>query len=337
MTIATLTKHNDSLSRIPRGEIETYLRGIVQRCDVSTAPTERANIKETSAEDIFSLLTKREYCYLSKTRARRYMPDILDRLRPAISAGELVTFYYDIGGGYHASIRPGDDALVFRAGLAELFILSQVAGFCTDVRQLYAPGARFLLVVDNLCAALVNDIPVSMTLDYCSSLRGLIDELGLGNSIELLVESENFSLDDYESKLLQVTASRSSVAADPSPQDIDNVSRFLGRPCSKEEAMQRIQRYKDVIGVSENALNSIIDGVHMTQRASPNTLAFRPFPGGDSRVQAGEVALSRSSKGNLRPFLLTSRNASDYACETLTAAGLLPSTIEHITYAEKVE
>ena len=336
MTIAPLSKHNTSLPNVPVSEIETYLSSIVHRCNVPIASTNDSNNQDVTPEEIFRVLTKREYCYLSKSKASRYKDEILARLTESLSGGDVLPFYYDIGGGYHASICPGNDNLVFRAELAELFILSQVSGFCSDVAQLYAPGARFILVVDNLCAALVNDIPVASTLGFCASLRQMIDELGLNDHVNLLVESEQFALSEYESRLQAKVDCRSSFVAEPSAQEIENVSRFLGRPCDKAEAIQRIQRYKDVTEISEASLNSVIRGVRMTQRASDTTIGFRPFPGGDSRVQAGEVALSKNSKGKVHPFLLTSRNARTYVCQQLAATRVLPSTVDHITYAEKI-
>jgi hypothetical protein len=74
----------------------------------------------------------------------------------------------------------------------------------------------------------------------------------------------------------------------------------------------------------------------MTQRATGGTLGFRPFPGGDSRTQVGEVAISPNEKGALRPILLTSRNVGRFRCTQRQYPGLLPATIRYVTYAEPI-
>jgi len=122
-----------------------------------------------------------------------YREPVLELLAASVRRREPLGFYYDIGGGYHASIRPGSEAVSFDVGLAELFVLSQAAKFAARVSRLYPVGVRFTLVVDNLCALLVNDIPVARTLGYCAALRELIRSVGLNPLIDVLVESEHFS------------------------------------------------------------------------------------------------------------------------------------------------
>jgi len=46
----------------------------------------------------------------------------------------------------------------------------------------------------------------------------------------------------------------------------------------------------------------------MTQRATPQTFPFRPYPGGDSRIQCGELALFVNEEGNCKPALVTTDN-----------------------------
>lgn len=88
--------------------------------------------------------------------------------------------------------------------------------------------------------------------------------------------------------------------------------------------------------MTANLFSSIIEDVQITQRATPTKLGFRPFPGGDSRTQCGEVVLTRTVKGKLRPLLLTSRNAGGFSLKRLEYPDLLPAIIPHITYAEHV-
>jgi hypothetical protein len=91
--------------------------------------------------------------------------------------------------------------------------------------------------------------------------------------------------------------------------------------------------YSEVTTASEKLLNTLIDSVHMTQRASATTICFRPFPGGDSRIQAGEVVLLADGAKKVRPILLTSRNIQEYSWHRDMPFACLPRSIPHVTYA----
>src|SRR4029453_3581910 len=122
-------------------------------------------------ERIFQSRTSREYCYLSSTRVAPYRAEILGFISKSVEKLEPIRFYFDIGGGYHATLEPGVAKLCFDVGLAELMILRQIRSFVSKVSQLYAPGAVFTLVIDNMCAALINDIPLEHTKGYVQKLR----------------------------------------------------------------------------------------------------------------------------------------------------------------------
>jgi hypothetical protein len=284
-----------------------------------------------TADAVFDLLTDRDYCYLSKSRAALYRPSAVACIESAILKGEPIDISYDLGAGYHASIEPGTREPSFEVGLGELFVLRQIASFARQVRSSYPPGVRFHIVIDNLCALLVNDIPVAKTEAYCARFRELIELTVTSGMVGLIVESEQFSVADFRGL-------GKGLAADVSALDArahDNVARFLGRRCSMSEASARLLRYHDVIARSERLLNQVIRGIHMTQRATPDTMCFRPFPGADSRIQCGEVALGRNVKGRLCPFLLTSQNVAAYRCQRALFPGILPPVIGEITYAER--
>jgi hypothetical protein len=283
---------------------------------------------------VFSILTSREFCYLGRTRTEPYREQVERTLAQHVARGEPVRFYYDLGAGYHASIDPHTSGLVFNVGFSELCVLAQVASFCTCVGEVYAPGAVFVLAIDNVCGLVTNDIPLEQSEAYCAELRALIDQTGLGGSVTVLVESEAFAAADYA--LDRERLERDMAGLSPSPVDIDNVSRFLGRECDAMEAAERMARYRQAGELTEQRLEGVVRGVRMTQRATGGTLGFRPYPGGDSRTQVGELALSPGTKG-LRPVLLTSRNAARFRCTRLTFPDLLPGAVRYITYAEPVE
>lgn len=271
-------------------------------------------------EQIFDILTCREFCYLSKSKVAPYRPEVLRQIRLSIERGVAIPFYLDLGGGYHASLVEGGAGLCFEPGLGELMVLQQAARFRARVREVYGPGIQFTIVIDNLCALLVNDIPVGPTERYCASLRRMIEAAGVEAWAGLLVESENFTPDQYPAEG-QIAATARPVTAN----EHGNVERFLGRPCSPAEASLRVARYAQIGACSEHLLGTLIDGVHMTQRASSTTLCFRAFPGSDCRIQAGEVALQivqQAGVPSLKPFLLTSRNAREHDCSEV----LIPTT-----------
>jgi hypothetical protein len=263
----------------------------------------------------------------------RYKEEVIASLQRRITSGGAFRFFYDIGPGYHATTRPDVLPLRFDVGLSELLILAQVNELCRRIGELYSPGARFWLIIDNLCALRTNDIPLERTEAYVNQLRQMIHETGAWRKVSLIVESEMFDLQEYDHLLAAIEPS-SPVAA-PSPEAVDNVTRFLGRSCTAAEAALRMERYRCTSMVTDGLMDNLVKGVHMTQRATGATLGFRPFPGGDQRTQVGELVLSRGSNGRLRPVLITTRNVDSYACVNLALPDVLPPSISHVVYAEQ--
>ena len=287
------------------------------------------------AARVFDVLTSRDFCYLGKARAATYREDALAWFTKAIDRSEPIHLFYDIGGGYHASVRPGEDELVFEVGLAELLVLRQVADFASAVGRFYGGGARFTLVIDNMCALLVNDIPLAKTRRYCAELRELIRSLGIERLVDVLVESEHISVADFERE--RAASRDAGNAAALTSKQYENVGRFLGRSCDEGEALERLRRYREVVDASERLLTPLIHGAHLTQRATATTLCFRPFRGGDSRIQCGLVALTRNSHGTLHPKLLTTSNVAEFELHRHHLPGLLPAPVGCVTYAVPVD
>ncbi|WP_405234356.1 hypothetical protein [Lentisalinibacter salinarum] len=314
-------------------EIEAYISDVVE--GLQSAPGTPAGVVsdgEALANEVFSVLTSRRFCYLSRKRVECYRQQVVTSLVRRIALGEPFRFFYDIGPGYHATTRPGELPLRFDVGLSELLILAQVHDLCHRIGELYPPGGKFWFVVDNLCALRTNDVPLTNTELYVTRMRELIKTTKMTDMVELIVESEAFDLEEYDS-LLAGIASRAPMSH-PSPGAVDNVSRFLGRPCTDEEAASRIELYSRTSAVTDQLVDRLIRDVHMTQRATGATLGFRPFAGGDQRTQAGELVLTRSAKGRLKPLLLTSRNVDSYDCVRFGLTNVLPSPIPYVSYAE---
>jgi hypothetical protein len=286
---------------------------------------------QATAEAAFAILTHRDFTYLSKSRASLYQASILHHLAEDASAGRPLRFYYDLGGGYHAGINSSCRELSFSPGLGELFALRQITLFDRKVRSIYAPGTSFFLVIDNVCALLVNAIPLHQTLSYCAELRNLIRQLDLDKHVDLLVESEHFCPEDYRVDTTSVPISL------PSPDVVENVSRFLGRDCGVSEAMDRIARYQVVSDETEKKLRSLIHGVRMTQRATPSTFGFRAFPGGDSRIQSGDVILIYHHNGRIEPRLVTSQSHLSGNIRHIDVSDLLPLPNSRVGYVVLIE
>jgi hypothetical protein len=252
----------------------------------------------------------------------------------AIRRGDPLHLFYDIGGGYHASVRPGEEDLTFEVGLAELLVLHQVTDFARRVEAFYAGGVKFSLVIDNMCAYLVNDIPVAKTRRYCDALRELIRSLGIDRLIDVLLESEHVSVADFQRERSRGSNPRDTIAL--TSKQYENVRRFLGRSCDEGEACERVRRYHEVIDASERLLAPLIHGVHLTQRATGTTLCFRPFRGGDSRIQCGLVVLTQNNCGKLHAKLLTTSNLAEFDLHEHCFPDLLPAAISSVTFAETI-
>jgi hypothetical protein len=287
------------------------------------------------ANDVYRVITSRRFGHLGRRKSEPYRPSFEAALRDAIRHRRHLPFFYDLGPGYHAGIEACNRDLIFDVGLSELLALHQVVSFCNEVSALYAPGARFSLVIDNLCGLYTNDIPVARTIGYVARLRELIRAVDAEDLVSVMVESELFTERDYSSLLSR--APQQPLDREVSAAEIDNVARFLGRDCSREEARARIERYARTSIVTERLLQPHINGVRLTQRASSRTLGFRAFPGGDQRTQSGSLALTPGRNGSLKPVLLTTNNSADYRRMDVDIRSVLPGPLQTATYAVPAE
>ena len=317
-----------------KSQLSSYMLTIMSSFtqNILDASPHDIDTKQTVA-DIFHIITGRNYSHLSRGKAGKYKDTIIQHIEQDVQSGKPATFFYDLGPGYHASLYPGQMDLSFEIGLSELFVLYQISEFSREVSEVYSNGAQFFIIIDNLCALATNDIPTEKTIQYCAQLRSLIEETGVQQNIQLLVESELFEENDYPRLELPVKTTSDQFLSE---EAIENVSRFVGRHCNMSEALARINIYGKASEVTENNLTSVVTGVRLTQRATENTLGFRSFPGGDSRVQAGEIAIAHNKKGKLRPILLTSRNIGEYDQYRFELPPGVPDSLQHLTYVKPV-
>ena len=265
---------------------------------------------DPSVSDVLDILCSRRFTHLSQTQSLPYRESMQGQLKADLSARRALRFCYDLGGGYHASLEADFTGLRFAPGLGELLALRQILGFSRAIERLYPPGVHFRLVIDNLCAWKANDIALEHTEGYLAQLQALINDLGLHERIEILAESRVINADLYQASFdrLQPPLRTGTVSI----SDRENVSRFVGHACTEEQTRCYLERYQHAQAISEPLLARHLDGIRLTQRASAQGFGFRSFPGGDARLQSGEVDLLICQGSRPKPMLLTTKNRQRY-------------------------
>ncbi|MBI2129783.1 L-tyrosine/L-tryptophan isonitrile synthase family protein [Candidatus Woesearchaeota archaeon] len=284
-------------------------------------------------EKAFSILTSREFCYLSKKLSEKYKSGIVKNISLAISQNKPIQFFYDVGGGYHASLDFHKPELCFDVGLGELLILYQIKKATDRIEEIYPIGCNFHLVIDNRCSQLANDVPVEKTEQYSANFRELIKEVGMNSVVDMMVESELFNIDQYD---IEHITREEIDSYKLTFKEHENVIRFLGYECSEKEAILRILTYQQLIQISESLLGSAtLEGVRLTQRSTNSTFCFRAFPGSDSRIQCGQVSIEYQDNTSVRPLLLTSTNFGDHNTHVVPFPRILPREVASIIISNK--
>ena len=334
MAMVELCSANQQSLGALRTDIGNYLRAVVG--DMRLRAPNQSVALPTSAvpTEIFRILTSQRYGYLGRRKSEPYRSIVEAHLAQHVASAQPLHFYFDLGPGYHAGISRLNRSLGFEVSLSELLALRQIVLFANEVRSVYFPGVHFFVVIDNLCGFYTNDIPLECSSRYVEDFRRLIRNVGAEDLVSLIVESELFSCEEYEAVLGSVEVQK-PIGIVPD-EVVDNVARFLGRDCTQREAALRIEQYRRTGITTETLMATRINGVRLTQRASPTTLGFRAFPGGDQRTQAGRLALTRNGNGNgkLRPTLITSRNSENYELLELNTYDLLPDPLHSVLYAD---
>ena len=271
-------------------------------------------------EYVLRLLGSRPFTHLSRRQAQQYLIRMHPLLSEQVQQEQPLSFFYDLGPGYHASIRADCVGLRFSPGLGELLAFRQISRFSRLVNIIYPAGVFFTLIIDDLCAWMTNDIPLELTRNYLDLMQDLIVSLGLERLVSIRSESAVCCADEYRHTFEQQVTYPKNVAA--SADQISNVSRFVGRLCTEDEVVARLARYQQALAVSNLVLKDHVTGIRMTQRASEECFGFRSFPGGDARLQSGEVMLVRELNETVRPVLVTNRNADYLAYRQLESAEL---------------
>ena len=312
---------NNFLPRPQAENVATYLAGLLEDFfEPDEAPGETTAALDQIVDGVLDLLCSRRFTHLSRSQSLPYRTAIRPLIRRNVIAGRPLRFDYDLGPGYHASVHEDFKGLCFLPGLGELLALRQIRLFSRAVKAIYKTGVYFQLVIDDLCAWVTNDVSLRKTRSYLDRLDVLITAVGMCSEVSVLAESDIISSALYMKMFEQQT--HVSPFGRASPSEINNVSRFLGRACSEALAAVHIARYQRAILASERVLANHLHGVRLTQRATQNSLGFRSFPGGDARIQTGEVALFQGAQNIPRPVLVTCNQYSKYQCWRVGMADL---------------
>jgi hypothetical protein len=313
--------------------LRQYLDALLGELNAPSAPTRTPIDLAALPDRVFETLVSREFCSLSLGRVAGSRDAVVASVARALRRSEPIHFYYGLGGGYATSFRSPSTPRVPEVGLAEVLLLRQATELAGRVSALYPPGVRFSLVIDNLSAYLVEDVPVTQTVAYCRKLRQLVDDLGLSALTDLIVTSEYFSVSDF-------------AEAWPSGEDVPDVGTLTNKPhrvagreaiCVDQAADAELMRRAHAARqAAEQLLAPMIRGVYLTGRTTVESLGFRPFPGGESCAERGEVVVTRKGRTALGPMVLTSATHADYAIERYRFPGVLPPSIDEVGYAERL-
>lgn len=273
------------------------------------------------ADQIIATLLHRRFNHQSRGRHSHLLEGLRKRITECVCREQPVTLFFLYNGGYRASPFPDDLELAFTPDQTELMLIYQASLLHEKVVACHAPGIDFVIVVNNGVASWVNDIPVASTTSYASQLRAMIELLGATKGIRVLLQSE---LENFDHKRID------QQLPEPEHSGISDkehliVERFLGRRCSKREAIQRAALYRlaeSFWGETLGAVANSEGAVMLRQVAHPGMLSFRPFPGGAIRTQNGSIGF-QETEGNLIPKLVTSESFKSHNVKLASLSGPL--------------
>lgn len=267
----------------------------------SFSPPSAAGALVGGVDDVIRVLLHHDFNYQSRGRVAHLLPQLKARLRVALERTGTVPVYFLYHGGYRASVNTPGTPFSFSPDVTEWLLLYQVARLHRRLKGIGVDGLRSSIVINNGVAHHTNGIPYAHTESYVFRLRELIQRMGATGQVSVLAQSE---LGGFDERM-------SGVAVGPkkeiTPAEHAIVERFLGCPCSVEEACQRAATYEkaeEVWGAEMKEIVGAASGFFCRQVAHPECLSFRPFPGAAIRVQNGVVGF-RLCEDRVVPVLVT--------------------------------
>lgn len=292
-------------------EFQEYLDNVMKCICDSEQQVDATKVHDVSAEEIYNILVSKEFNYQSKKNIAHLRNESIRIIAGYIEQNKPIKLYYSVGGGYKATINPKYlSSINYTLGLGELLIIYQVCRLEQRVKNIYSQGIEFNIIIDNGVANYVNDISIEMTEKYVSLYQKLIDYLGKSNVIKLIVQTRDLNW------LKELRSIQIDKIDRISEDEYNNIKRFCGRECDREEALELQARYNAAMKFSVQLIrNHIGNSIWMLQHSNGNCLTFRPFPGGASRIQVGDVALKKEDT-RVKPGLISTKNYDQYELET---------------------
>lgn len=268
---------------------------------------------ESLSEELTAIFLHKSFNHQSRGRLSAVLPGFRQGLQSQIDAMRPLTLYFLYNGGYRASPFPQDPTPIFYPDQTELMLLRQISLLQARIKQKYAPGIDFVIVLNNGVAAYVNDISLEETSRYAKELRNIIESLGASRFIRVLLQSEVADFSSSQSKPGYRTLPKIS------QKEHSIVERFLGRPCSEQEASYRAWLYQIAETEWAKDLVPLVTRDHallLRQVASSGMLSFRAFPGGAIRAQNGSLGFQEVDQTWV-PKLISAETYSHYKIQTI--------------------
>lgn len=276
-------------------------------------PDRTARDSESLSEELTAIFLHKSFNHQSRGRLSAVLPGFRQGLQSQIDAMRPLTLYFLYNGGYRASPFPQDPTPIFYPDQTELMLLRQISLLQARIKQKYAPGIDFVIVLNNGVAAYVNDISLEETSRYAKELRNIIESLGASRFIRVLLQSEVADFSSSQSKPGYKTLPKIS------QKEHSIVERFLGRPCSEQEASYRAWLYQIAETEWAKDLVPLVTRDHallLRQVASSGMLSFRAFPGGAIRAQNGSLGFQEVDQTWV-PKLISAETYSHYKIQTI--------------------
>jgi len=276
-------------------------------------PDRTARDSESLSEELTAIFLHKSFNHQSRGRLSAVLPGFRQGLQSQIDAMRPLTLYFLYNGGYRASPFPQDPTPIFYPDQTELMLLRQISLLQARIKQKYAPGIDFVIVLNNGVAAYVNDISLEETSRYAKELRNIIESLGASRFIRVLLQSEVADFSSSQSKPGYRTLPKIS------QKEHSIVERFLGRPCSEQEASYRAWLYQIAETEWAKDLVPLVTRDHallLRQVASSGMLSFRAFPGGAIRAQNGSLGFQEVDQTWV-PKLISAETYSHYKIQTI--------------------
>jgi hypothetical protein len=260
-------------------------------------------------DSLLRVLTHRRFNFQSQKNIHPdLIPQARERLQMQLQEGKPLAFYLLFNGGYRSWPFSEEPALTFTPDATEWMLLHQISMFQKQIKALYPPGIQFTIVVNNGVAHWVNEISIAKTAKYAEQLRDMIKTWGAEAGIRVLLQSERPSFNPLFQEFGTIPE------RELWPKEHELVERFLGRRCSKEEALYRATRYvraEEYWGEEIATLAQAENAVMLRQVAHPETLSFRPFPGAAIRTQNGSFGWWLNGN-QFTPKLITPENKGQF-------------------------